>query len=87
MDPEGVLLVGAFLTPQFIEDSIGGYNLIAIDQEQGQKRFLLVAPQVDGLAGASEFEWPEDIELNTATGHPHLQPEPCDYMSSDLSPP
>jgi hypothetical protein len=86
MDPEGVLLVGAFLTPQFIEDSIGGYDLISIDQEQRQKRFLFVASQVDGLVVASELDWPEDTELNTATGHSHLQPEPCDYMSSDLSP-
>ena len=57
-----------------------------MDEEQGKKRFLLVATEVDGLAGALELEWPEDIELNTATGQPHLQPEPCDYMSSDLSP-
>jgi hypothetical protein len=86
MDPEGVLLVGAALTPQFIENAIGGHDLIAMDQEQGKERFLFVAPQVDRLAGASKLEWPEDIELNTATGHPHLQPEPCDYMFSDLSP-
>jgi len=86
MDPKRVLLVGASLTPQFIEDSIGGHDLIAMDQEQSQKRFLFVAPQVDGLASASELEWPEDIELNIATGQPHLQPEPCDYMFSDLSP-
>ena len=84
VDPEGILLVGTFLAPQLVEDPIRRDDLIAIDQEQGQQRSLLVATQIDALAGAPILERPEHIELDTTAGQRHLQPELRHLMSSDL---
>jgi hypothetical protein len=77
MDPQGALFACPLLAPELVHDPVGGEDLIPIDEEQGQKRLLFVAPEVDDFAFSTELECAEDIELNITPRQAHLQPDPA----------
>ncbi len=62
--PQRVFLARSVVTPQLLEDPLGGNDSVDVKQQQGEERALLRRPQIDGLAVGSDLERPQDPELH-----------------------
>ena len=64
--PQRLLLARPVVTPELLEDAVGGHDPVDVEQQQGEQRPLLVRPEVDGLAARSSLQGTEDPELHHA---------------------
>ncbi len=64
--PQRLLLARRIVSPQLLEDALGGNDSVEVEQQQGEQRALLRRPQINGLAVRSDLERPQDPELHHA---------------------
>ena len=64
VDPQRVLFAVGFISPQLLEEMIGGHHPVGVKEEKGQQGPLLVRTDLERFAIPENLERPKDAEFH-----------------------